>query len=1035
MKKLSTALVLLFCTLASPVVLASTWPAASRAVYYGGKRHYISLDDNQRIVHYEADATDLSWLGNPTENGVVDIPKGYKRQVPLADKGQGVALYGSTLLHFSVVTGSGDPYLMMVRYDLNLGKYIEAPVIWAKLDVANEDYGVAAVVASGNVYVFTNSLTLTSGKGGAPGTWTRSGPIRPVDGSTFEPADALAFTPADGGGMQKVMVVFTKPYPGKGSSYVVWDPAVESSFTAFPLAGSRFRSFGVGGGIVYYAAIAQGTTGPPSSGEKAASLQVFLMMWDNYNYKVRRCRYDVVTDSMSLDSAWQVDTGDSPLDRMHVYPWFVDAGLDAQGREVVQQQIHVDYRRCTTSGCLAYSQHEVVFPSDYMVPLNKDPDSGPNNYGWEGIPTNTDISDDPVMWNYWTMLGVIMGPAPFAINGETNAGVLEKLSNVEYGVEASSSIESTSTTTNSVMFGSQTEIKTGVANETIDLSYKHLWEHKHSEKSTTTKSTQFTCGTEGEAGELGLHGCAIFAVPILLVQDFTIYAYDYDLTTTSGTLLDQDLYTVVVVPNSVRLKSLTFRLADGTPIISGYQGLFEGMAPQPDSTDLDAWAEKTWADAKGWQVLCGTTQSCTPAQLVQGTPVHDGLLAAKTTVDSKGSTNAFDVSVGFSFGKEGHLLGFKETLTAGYAGEWSMETTNETEMTENLEIQWSQKDDAGCTTCTTAIEIQPFLLQATEYGAPWVPTNYAGSLPWAITWSVTSHVNPVTGVTRGRSPLPERVLGTIRPRWSTYSVERGSLEWERAGGTVVPIPISARRFDPALGATLKVNGYELRMDRSSGRWTRYGDVWEFRSKASAPRDVVTCRLDFARRTWSFDGSRLGLAEAFPAGRSRGRLELNVNGKHVFVSDVPHRARMRWEVPVDEPDASGFSLTWFEGRYDTGTGEGAFLAEGKVPAGLRSFGDLGFVFHGREVGLPLLQQPDLWETFRDGSDFRFHDGGKRIAIDFGRGSWATRFNDEAFHPEMAPRWGRLHLGIRLGGHSVYDEEKQVLTYETKLTWGE
>ena len=166
MKKLSTALALLVCTLASPLAMASTWPAASRAVYYGGKRHYISLDDNQRIVHYEADASDFSWLGKPTENGVVDIPKGYKRQVPAADKGQGVALYGSTMLHYSVVLDSGDPWLMMVRYDLNLGKFSEAPVLYAKLDVLNDDYGVAAAVVSGNVYVFTNSLTLTSARGG-----------------------------------------------------------------------------------------------------------------------------------------------------------------------------------------------------------------------------------------------------------------------------------------------------------------------------------------------------------------------------------------------------------------------------------------------------------------------------------------------------------------------------------------------------------------------------------------------------------------------------------------------------------------------------------------------------------------------------------------------------------------------------------------------------------------------------------------------------------------------------------------------------
>ena len=41
-------------------------------------------------------------------------------------------------------------------------------------------------------------------------------------------------------------------------------------------------------------------------------------------------------------------------------------------------------------------------------------------------------------------------------------------------------------------------------------------DHKHSDKTTSTSKTQLTCGTEGETGELGIHGCAIFAVPILL---------------------------------------------------------------------------------------------------------------------------------------------------------------------------------------------------------------------------------------------------------------------------------------------------------------------------------------------------------------------------------------------------------------------------------------------------------------------------------------------------------------------------------------
>jgi hypothetical protein len=1023
---------IVFLALLAPILLSqpglASYPAASRAVYYAGARHYISLNEDQQVGYYKTTNEDYSWDDAPVK--YVQIPSGYKRlDANDEDYGQGIVLNGSMLLHYAVVWGpSSTPYLMMSRFDLTTQSFTsESPKIDRQLSTTGrKGYGVAAVLFSGTIYVFTSAFSLWSADGG--GSYGQNNAIVPTSMGAYEPLDALTFTPGTTGQLQKVLLAFAKDN-ADGAIWVTWD-----AHTNRPLQASSFKPLGLStNSRTRAAAMIAGTAGGPYYGKKVPVVSVYTLTEDDGPDAIHRCEYDVNADAMTTDPHTVTYKDGLTIDRLRVWPWSYPLDADPKGRVVTQQWAFINYYACDAAACANHSWVAYHVVSDAMVPQNQDATSG--GYNWSGLPTATDTTTDPDLWKYWTMIGVIMGPAPFALNGVTSVPELKGLSNVEYGIDVSHQVGHSTSWGDSVMVSSGTEIKTGFLHESIDLSYKHSWEGSNDNETTCSNSLEFTCGTETETTDedWGTHGWAIFAVPVMLVQDMKLYAYDYNAQTMTGTALDQDLTIVSVAPNSVSLKSIPYELDDpgGAP---GYAGLLDGMAAQPLSTDLVSWKSKNWDSATSWEIKCGPQQVCRAASLVQGTSTSSSFGTSTSNVASTGSTDSFDVSIGVSFGKTGKLLGIHESLTAGYAGEWSTETTTSTEVSQDIQIEWNQAN-ASCAGCTSALQVQPYLLRANSYSnpAPWVPAGYSRSLPWCMTWHVKSYSVNATGYHVGKSPLPGRALGTINPRRSSYAVEGGQLQWERADGSLEPIPLTAAGFDPALGAVVTLNGYDIALDRAHGKWTRYGDLWVFKSKASARKDVVTVKLDFGDRTWSLEGDKLRLADRLPAGVGLGRLELSVNGKYEFWSDVPHRVHIAWEVPVSEPDSDGLALSFYSGVYDTEGGQGTVLLEGRLPTNLEGFGDVSFVLNGSQVDIPLRSTDGLQEAFERRGEVSYHEGGAHVNIDFNRNTWSARFAGEAFRQLMAPGWGRSRISIKLGGGLVYDKVHPVLVHRTKLSY--
>ena len=124
-------------------------------------------------------------------------------------------------------------------------------------------------------------------------------------------------------------------------------------------------------------------------------------------------------------------------------------------------------------------------------------------------------------------------------------------SNVSYGQDQSNQVEHATTWSNTVMVGSDTEVKEGFSKkfgltENLDLSYKHGWEGSHSTTTTCSAGVNCTVGSAYESdGNWGNYGWAIFNVPTLLYQTNWIYAYDYDVQTGQGTFLGQQMPTIV----------------------------------------------------------------------------------------------------------------------------------------------------------------------------------------------------------------------------------------------------------------------------------------------------------------------------------------------------------------------------------------------------------------------------------------------------------------------------------------------------------
>jgi hypothetical protein len=1074
MKKLAAALVLAGACLAGCSVWAQEFignQGAVRGVAYEGKLHYLSdyVDGKDLAMGYFSQDVDTdNWQGPwwpwnqfAAADEAIKIPSGYDLQYADAEMneyGQGVVLYGALLINAAVVLNSkGDPWVMVTAFDLNTQKFVTCKTV-CPLGYTNSStgYGVAAVVLDSTVYLFTRNFLLVS-EDGVNYTQTTS-PLA-AGLSDCEPLDAVTFYPAEG---PKVLVAFSKiSDKDPRAAYVVWDGAT------LPMDSSEVRLIGDEGNRYFCGATMLGTVKGTEygmscefpSGSKHPCVQILLWGYTVLNgWLIERHEYDTIADSVSAQGLCAMDL---TVTQLRVYPWFETQKNDTTGFWAQQQLIVLNtLLENETWANLALS-------SDFMVPQNQDPST--NGFGWQGIPTNTECPaqctpDEEAQWRtYWSLIGVVLGPPPFATNGidPSDQNHTMQLSNVLYGYDSNHTVSQSYSWSNTVMFSVGGGVLAGPSKDAgslfnLDLSYKHGWSGKQSETTRYSASGSYKMGTQDQnEGNLGKQGWAVFVVPVLVTQEMWLYAYDYDFDKNTGTLLGQELTTVAQAqpssddsPPGIGIVVKYFSLKEPGGTSDQVLGLMTMQIDPdtgqpytfPESTDLDGWNSTVWEPTNSkWKVLYGTSTgggqeapilSLGTVETVEWTQNQD-------SVTAQGYTNATSVSIGSHFGDFLKLLGFDGSLTAGYSSECTNETTNVSAVNQNIQLSFGMPSPPDPCTGTGTVyytdwTVQPYLLQALDSSAPWIPQNYGLNLPWCITWYAKGTV--CGGGQTGTSPQPDDISGHIAGPGSgdsSYAIRGGRLAWIGDGGGVTPIPITADTFDPGMGATLELNKHVLYATPSAGKWTRQGQVWKFKSKGASGKNLLTLKLDFGSGIWSFEGKKLALAGAFKPSDSHVMARLRVNGLYTFRFDAEQEVRSEWKLVLAPSDPQKLEVTRVEGRFGWSDRKARAVLEGRLPAALTEFGDLSLVFNGHQRDIPLLALGDYPSAFAQGKQLIYKSGGTKVVVDFGKKTWSADFEGEDFHRLMAPRWGGVRLAVKAGGRSLYTAEHAVTDFRTEL----
>jgi hypothetical protein len=1054
--RISLFLVVLFLLSCASSAWA-TLPGGSRGVYYGGKLHYISLSDDQRVSHYEGTVSSTNWHGpngDGERTGYLNLASGYKRQNPNKyAQGEGVVVMGALMLHYAVIWDpTGNPTLVVSRYDFNQEKFLanadgtEAPQVITKLAMSSSGiYGVAATVHRNKIYVFTNQFTLVS-EDPQGLAYTLLPPL--ADGLTdYNALDAITFYPEEG--PAKVMVAFTEPVPDHGSggfAYVVWDGSAK--FPLPPFQVREITSEYIGG-----AALVLGTQGGNdyfSAGHKVPTIQMILQ--SPYHYKIYLFEYSIPTDTTSYQGYNHVNY---ELQRLRVYPWFRSDLVDGRNRPVLQQSVVINFRHCTDAMCITHAWKNFALTSDHLVPQNFD---SYGLYDWQGIANTTVAGNTPeeeaIRRKYWSLAGVVLGPPPFGTNQREEFEIQEH-SNIEYGRDLTNQVKHSSSWSSTVTTSSTTEIKMGLSDKigvkaTLDASYAHGWKGSQATGTTSKAGIDLTMGTTDQTtGNWGAHGWAVFISPTLTVQRHAIYAYDYDIDKSDGTYLGLDLPTISQAipaneysPIPITVNAYRFFLANPGGPDDDIPGLMSGIGPFPNSIDLAGWQGQNWEAAEvPWSIIYGTgSYGGAPVPRVkQGTESTVNFSLTAKTEESYGRTNNISIKAGSNFSAATKLIGFEQTLSVGYDSEWSMETATETEISAALAIHYhfpAMSSECEGPSCVKSLVVQPYLLKAKDATAPWVPTNYSLDQPWCIAWQVYSYAYKEAEVV-GLAPLPASASGTFvggaaAVRGSSYAIDGAHMAWLEEDGLVQPIPLTADMFDPAQETSILLNGRRFTTAAALGKWSRHGQVWKYQTKGDLKENAFSLQLDFGNATWSFQGAKLNLTDHLHAGRGHIRVELHVQGTYHFYCDLEHDLEIDWALDLLPADSTRLEVTKYSGSW--GRGEDKIQLHGTLPSELSSFGDLTFFLNGHPILFHLLAHEDFLTAMEQKKSFRHKDEEKQIVVDFKKKTWSVEFRRAAIAQLMAPRWGGARLGVAVGGAEWYAREHRIQRFTAKLTFG-
>jgi hypothetical protein len=873
-------------------------------------------------------------------------------------------------------------------------------------------HGAAAAVCGGAIYGITVDSVVSSADGKSYAKWTfPSGNSLPatqvLDAVTFYSTDT---SPAG------IMVV----YNGRG------DPADLEAAMFYPPVHMWY------GGLTLpwppvsphrWAPVTQGnlvlgtSADYPAPGAKVPCVQFYGMTASGQDGQhLGRWEYNLANQSWTFHD-W---TQGGSLYKLGVWPWF-----DTMATNSTMRLSHVmDVQFGNTEKWYANR-------SDWMVPQHDD-----SVYGWAGAPTVTSTAtsgsdDDNKRRALWSLVGLVIGPPPFALNGIPDASWPLVLSQVQYGIDQSQSVTTTLTSSQTISVAMNNSIQAGFGEFNLDLSYAHAWTSSYGTTHTVETSTYYTFGPMDETPpDQGTHGWAIFNAPTFVTQQYKVYAYDYNQSTGTGTYLNQDIYATSV--GAVVPQTAYFTLAN--PANGAIQNLMQGFPIYPNSTDIAHWfGIQDWNNGgSNWTAIFGDHSSPAVGTLNVGTDIQQTYAQTDTTNYSKGNNNSFSISAGASFDV---LEGFSTGVTVGYDAEFGTETDVASTITKSVSCSLNMPIPPNTPGYVNSMTTQPYWLQAKTAKAPWIPTGYSGNLPWCITWDVLQY-STVGGTTVGVARSPLRTSGTIRRgngnKLDTYKIVMGRLAWLDPNAQETPLGMTADDFDPALGATVFLNGHAFSPDARQGKWYRRGDVWTYRTLREGATDSFTLDLDLANKTWSFDGSARNLDQQIKAADDSLRVELEVQGEYWFAQWVKHNVAATWSHAQNQAAREPYGVHALDGAYNSQKGVGHLNLNGHIPKSVTSFGDLELRINTASVSIPLLPLPGFWDALHRRRALNYKAKDVSFEIDFGTGMWKAILDADQFKSGMAPQGGAVRVQVVVGGERRSDQAIQVENYTTTLT---
>lgn len=966
--------------------------------------------------------------------------------------------------------------------------------------------GAAAVVFNSEVYVFTDKQTYKSTDGYA---WSSTDP--PVyNDISYEPLDAITIFPpiwgkagTPGEGDPRVLIVYGRQ-TAAGNSYSqllsgLWDGNAGSGLSLVQSI-SDVPSIG-------RASLTSGTADSPDLngwGQKVPVVQLFenikptfplhaaglIKHWENFYY--------YYWGTLVTGPSWHADTLTYPaygstVDRLFVFPQYAAECIDdarapfqdlRQWIQVTWQDIGVPKQLSFKSDALAPRSAE-----NQVMQLTKC-----GEYG--GTSTDTTAGDpiDPKVLqtrrHYWTLVGVILGTAPFSLNQYTVSSDFNNFSNVVWGTDDSHQVSTDTTSSDAVVASASGEVHGGIkgvfkASASFDWSFKKAWINNFGDSSTQTIKRLENFGTKNSAySELGKWGWALFSAPTLITQNWEAYAYDYDPATGSGHDLDETLTTFQ--QDGATFVKANFELENPGGDNDQYPGLMKGMASFPCSRDLYGWYRfppgvTSWESDKRWNTKLGEHDvvnpdedsrptlgeylelKLQPMQFVPGSGSMPSYALSGVHYDTEGSTTdvTFNVGAGLSAGTATN--GASVNAKVGYAGSfgWATKTTTGagTQISFNLDMKACNVWTADC---ISGLTVQPYWLMAKAgeagAGAPWIPTAYQNDRPWAIVWKAyganpdpTSPLSCSTAPSSmlfasslaedsraGTSAPPSSAFGRIvsgngagepGDQYSHYVIEGGRLSWVETG-TEERIPMTADDFDPAKGVSFEVPAFYWSSSSGNGTWTRNGSSWTFEPKGNVQENRVTLTLDFGAATYDLDLERANFNGAVPAGSTIVNLILTVNQRYAFFTPLNHDVNITWAWSQPAPDAAKMHVTSFQGRYDSNRQSGKVSIGGTLPAILPAFGDLSVDVNGHPYMARLIELDDLQKAFENGGSIQYSKKGLIVAVDFGKKTWSATFNGQAFQ-DLVPVMGKFRAKISVGGTPLAQSQGAVWDYSAQL----